>query len=183
MKPSSLCRTILAVGSLALSTSAMELLVETDPATFALHGAAAHLRVRSEAMPGWTVGAGAYLLDFPALMVDLNEANKGEAWDVRIAPGIGLFVDHSLGQSGLQWGMQLGMQRFEASNAGQAKGDGFWNLLVMPRLGWEWHPMGNGFYLFPWAGLGWTRTIAGSSGAYDVAPLVPFATLHAGWQF
>lgn len=178
-------RTLTALGALSLPTSALDLLVETDPATFALKGAAAHVRIRSDAMPGWTVGMGAYLLDFPAPMVDLNAANRDEDWDVRIEPGIGLFVDRSLGEDGrgLQIGMQLGLQRFETSAKAQTGSDGFWNLLVMPRIGWEWHPMDNGFYVFPWAGLGWTNTVKGSTGNYDVAPLVPFATLHAGWQF
>ena len=185
MNTTTLIRSALALGAFAASASALDVLVETDPATFALKGAAGHVRLRSEALPGWTFGAGAYLLDFPAPMIDLNEANRDEDWNVRITPGIGLFLDRSLREDGrgFQYGLQMGMQRYEVSAPGQTGGDGYWNLLVMPRAGYEWHPLDNGFYVFQWAGLGWTSTVAGSSGAYHVAPLVPFATLHMGWQF
>ncbi|MCB9497802.1 MAG: hypothetical protein H6686_13020 [Fibrobacteria bacterium] len=176
---------VAALLAVPLPSSALDFLVETDPATFALKGAAVHVRVRSAAHPGWTVGAGTYALDFPSPMVDLVEANRDEDWEVRIQPGFGLFVDHSNRPDGrgMQLGLQVGMQRYEASAPGRKTGDGYWNLLVMPRAGWEWHPWNNGFYVFPWAGLGWTTTVAGDAGDFHVAPLVPFATLHAGWEF
>jgi len=161
-----------------------EFLLETDPATFAMKGSALHLRTRFDALPGWTLGVGAYVLDLPAPMVDLVPRNEGEDWNVRIEPGIGVFLDKGFGAGGdgLQLGGQVSMQRFELDAPRQKSGD-VWNLLVMPRVGYEWRPFDNGFYVFPWAGLGYTTPVSGDEGAYHVAPLVPFATLHVGWAF
>ena len=176
-----------ALAGLALPFAAhgANLLVETDPATFPLAGGALHLRVRPEACPSWTFGAGIYALDFPSLLVDLTPENKGEDWNVRIQPGIGIFTDRDFGEknSHLTLGGQVGLQRFEVDATGRKGSDGFWNLLIMPRIGYHWAPFDNGFYLFPWAGLGYTKTVSGSTGQFHVAPLVPFATMHVGWEF
>jgi len=167
------------------SAQAADILLETDPATFPLAGGAIHIRVRPAALPEWTFGAGVYALDFPGMLVDLTPENKDEKWDVRIQPGIGLFTDRDFGERShhMTLGAQVGVQRFEVNAPGQEGSDGFWNLLIMPRIGYHWAPFDNGFYMFPWAGIGYTKTISGSTGNFHVAPLVPFATLHLGWEF
>lgn len=169
---------------LAVPAQAVNVLVETDPATFALGGGAIHLRLRPDSSL-CSYGIGAYALDFPSLMVDLHQPNRKEDWKVSIQPGIGLFADRGFGIPSRHWtlGMQAGIQRFSVEAPGQEGSDGYWNLLVMPRAGFHWAPFQNGFYLFPWAGVGYTRTISGTSGDFDVSPVVPFATLHMGWQF
>lgn len=161
-----------------------EFLLETDPATFAMKGGALHLRARFDALPGWTFGLGAYTLDLPSLMVDLVPQNEGEDWSVRIEPGIGLFLDKGFGADGdgLTIGGQVSLQRFELDAPMQDEGD-VWNLLVMPRAGYHWSPFDNGFYVFPWAGIGYTTPVSGDEGSYHVAPVVPFATMHVGWRF
>lgn len=163
---------------------AAQFLLETDPATFAMKGGALHLRTRLASLPGWTFGVGAYALDLPALMVDLVPQNSGEDWSVRIEPGLGLFLDRGFGVDGdgLTIGGQVSLQRFELDAPGQAGGD-VWNLLVMPRAGYQWSPFDNGFYVYPWAGVGYTAPVAGDEGSYHVSPVVPFATLHVGWNF
>lgn len=178
-------KTILSLIALAFAAPhAAEVLVETDPATFAMKGAALHLRARFESLPGWTFGIGSYALDLPSPMVDMVPQNEGEDWNVRIEPGIGLFADKSLREdgNGLTFGGQVSLQRFELDAPGQKAGDA-WNLLVMPRVGYHWSPFDNGFYVFPWAGVGYTAPVAGAAGDYHVAPFVPFATLHVGWNF
>lgn len=179
-----LTSTILLAAALLAPLHAGEILLETDPATFPMKGGALHLRARFDAMPGWTVGVGAYALDLPGLMVDLVPRNADEDWDVRIEPGIGLFLDRGFGAGGdgLTVGGQVSLQRFELEATGQEGGDA-WNVLAMPRVGYHWRPFANGFYLFPWAGVGWTVPVAGDEGDYHVAPIVPFATMHIGWQF
>lgn len=169
----------------AVPAHATGILLETDPATFPLAGGAIHLRLRPATLSQWTFGAGVYALDFPGMLVDLTPENKDEKWNVRIQPGIGLFTDRDFGERNhhMTVGTQVGVQRFEVDAAGLNGSDGFWNLLVMPRIGYHWAPFHNGFYLFPWAGIGYTKTISGSTGDFHVAPLVPFATMHVGWEF
>jgi hypothetical protein len=163
--------------------------VETDPATFVLGGFAVHARVRPAALPHWTLGAGAYALNMPSPMVDIDPANRGEGWSSRIDWAAGLFVDRYFRDDaeGLFVGMQLGWQRFRVARdevAGEARFD---DVLAMPRVGYTWRPFHAGLYVMPWLGVGATARVDGDvkvgGDRYDVLPVVVFATVHAGWRF
>ncbi|MGE0321069.1 MAG: hypothetical protein AB7K71_11730 [Polyangiaceae bacterium] len=167
--------------------AAPSLHMETDPATFAFRGFAAHVRVVPEESH-WSVGAGAYALDFPALLVDANPDNADEGWDVRLSLGLGAFVDYYLRTDTSGWfvGAQLAAQRFHYEREGFAGSAASTSLLAMPRVGYTWFPFDSGLYLMPWFGIGATAPVAGDrqigGEEYDVFPLIPYGALHLGWQ-
>lgn len=165
--------------------------IETDPATFALGGHAAHLRVAPAGMDHWVFGIGTYALDIPDLMTDMNPANKGQGWQPRLDRGLGLFAEYFFDPARKGWfvGGQLAMQDFKLANSNTPGGQAnFTNAVLMTHTGYRWYPKGNRkWYVQPWMGVGYTQTISGQTtvGAqtYDVAPIIPFATLHIGYEF
>jgi len=167
--------------------------LESDPSTFLLGGFSAHVRVAPSVWPRWTVGAGAYALDFPRLMVDLAPANRDEGWQVRMRLGYGVFVDRTLwsrrGDDGLFSGVQLALQHFRVRNdrLGPAAADST-NWLIMPRIGYLFRPFDtSGFYLLGWLGVGATGRLSGDTrvgaDSYQVLPVIAFAAVHVGWSF
>lgn len=173
------------------ATAEPQIFVETDPATFALRGFSAHLRVAPASRPRWVVGVGAYALDLPPPMVELAPSNRDEGWDVRFEIGYGLFVDRFLRAPGEGpfAGFQVAMQHLRIRNERLAAEDArAANLLVMPRVGYLWRPFdGAGLYFNGWLGVGVTGVVAGDTmvGAerYRVLPVIPYAAVHVGWSF
>ncbi len=174
--------TVFVATSIALPARA-DYLVETDPSTFVLGGFAAHVRIAPAATPRWLFGVGAYALDFPSFMVNLAPANRDEGWSVRLRLGYGVFVDRYLTDSteGPFIGIQVAAHHLGASRSDER--NRFVNGLVMPRVGYTWRPFESGFYVLGWFGAGFTRTLAGSAGDYDVFPLLAFGAVHVGWRF
>lgn len=167
----------------------IEWAVEIDPLTFGFRGYGVHLRVSPPQTERLLLGVGAYAMDFPAALVDLNEKNKGEGWQVRVQQGVGLFGEHHFAGVHQGWfvGGQLGLQAFDIENDGLKGKNSFTNVLVMAHGGYTWEPFGRGFYLKPWAGVGFTSRLSGEnrleSQDYDIAPLSGFAALHVGYRF
>lgn len=167
-----------------------QVFVEVDPSTFAFHGYSGHVRVSPGVLPRWTFGAGVYGLDLPRLLVDLDSANRGEGWEVRIRLGGAVFVDRFFdpGREGVFLGAELGLQRYRLGNPRLGiDSAGFTTLLLMPRAGYLWRPFRAGFYVMPWVGAGVAAKVSGETavgaGSYHVPPVPIFATLHVGWQF
>jgi hypothetical protein len=181
---------VLATAVGARSASARPtLMVETDPSTFVLGGFAAHVRAQPEASH-LALGVGAYALDFPDLLVDLDGANRDQGWDVRLRLGVGLFADYYLAPAPRAWffGVQLAAHdyRYRNDHAPGQEAHAV-DAVVMPRVGYLWRPFAAGFYVMPWLGVGATAQLSGSrrvgAQTYDLFPVIPFATLHVGWQF
>jgi len=171
------------------AADATHVFVETDPATFAFEGYAAHARIRPSSTPHWSFGAGVYAMKLPTIMVDVDPANRDRGWSSRIAFAFGAFVDRSFRDDGdgLFVGAQLGAQRFRVTRGGVGGEGDFTAVLAMPRVGYVWRPFDAGFYLMPWLGVGMTAKVGGDTtvgdASYHVLPVVAFATLHAGWRF
>jgi len=170
--------------------AAAKVLVETDPATFAMEGYAVHLRVKPESIKQWALGFGVYALDFPDILVDLNSKNKNKGWDVRLVQGYGPFMDYYFSEDRRGWlvGVQAALQRFRLKNTSVSSSEAsFTNLLIMPRVGYQWFPGKSGFYLFQWFGMGYTTKLHGNTElgtlSYNVAPSIFFGTLHVGYEF
>ncbi len=164
--------------------------VETDPSTFAFGGYAAHFRFKPANSEHLLVGAGTYALDFPSVLVDMNSKNKGKGWDVRIKSAYSVFGEYYFNEAGNKWytGLQAGVQNFSLKNDQTVgKSSGYRNLLLMPSVGYTWYPFRFPLYVKPWLGIGYTTKISGENSleslVYDVAPIVPFFTLHAGYRF
>lgn len=163
--------------------------LEIDPATFAFGGYSLHLRLQPGNSEHLLLGAGTYAMNLPDPMVNLNPENKYEGWDVRISKGYGFFGEYHLAEvnKGLFIGTQLGIQKFRVEKD-DALGDAeFTNSLLMGYLGYSIKPFNNALYIKPWAGIGYTAKLSGttslSSDQYDISPITMFATLHVGYTF
>jgi hypothetical protein len=164
--------------------------VETDPSTFLFKGYALHVRIKPKHSQHWVVGAGAYALDMPSLMVNLNADNKNRGWNVRINSAYGLFGEYYLKEVNRGWflGLQTSIQNYKISNDNLAgTSSRYRNLLLMPSVGYNWHPFRFPLYLKPWAGVGYTTRLSGENRVrdrtYHIVPLVPFFTMHVGFTF
>jgi hypothetical protein len=165
--------------------------IETDPSTFALKGYAIHIRIQPASCKRFLIGAGSYGLTLPDKMVDLNKNNRSEGWDVKIKSAYALYGEYYFKEANRGWfvGEQVGLQNFKISNDQEqsAVAADFRNLLLLTYIGYSWHPYKGRFYIKPWAGLGYTNKITGSTTVgtkvYDVAPLFPFVTFHVGYTF
>lgn len=163
--------------------------IEIDPSTFVFKGYGVHLRWQPKSSDHLLVGAGAYALNMPDFLVDIDKANRGLGWDVRLNQGYGLFGEYFFSEVNKKWftGLQLGMQEHIITNSaieGKAK---YWNSLAMVYGGYSWQPFDFDFYIKPWAGVGYVNKVSGSNEigdlTYGVSPLTGFATLHLGYTF
>jgi hypothetical protein len=169
---------------------ALTLMVETDPATFAFSGYAAHVRVATAYLPGLVLGVGFYGMSVPSIMAEIHPSNRDKGWDVELKNGYGLFADyHFSGKpSGLFVGLQLAVQRWLLRRDRYENAEEYGTLLAMARVGTLWQPFKTaGFYIMPWVGVGATGKIFGKNSigdrAYKVFPVTAFGALHVGWKF
>lgn len=179
--------------SIPLSSQAgIKTAVEIDPSTFLFEGYAGHVRFTPTDPSSWAFGLGAYRMRFPHVLVDINPENSSEDWSVNLASGIGLFGEYFFDeqQSGWYIGTQVAVQTYEVKHKDSGDESAtFSNFLIMPSIGYRWmlSDTGQGFFIKPWFGLGYTQKVDGKTtlgtNEYDISPLVPFMTVHIGYQF
>jgi hypothetical protein len=164
--------------------------LETDPSTFLFKGYAFHIRIKPKNSNHFIIGAGTYALDLPSLMVDMNKDNKNKGWNVRINSAVSLFGEYYLEEANKKWfvGLQIGVQNFKNTNDYiPNKESKYSNLLIMPSIGYNWHPFQSPLYVKPWIGIGYTSKISGDNSIdnsnYSIASILPFVTLHLGYTF
>jgi len=166
-----------------------EFSIEIDPATFLFKGYSIHLRFKPKNSQHLIFGIGAYAMDFPSQLVDLNAKNKNEGWDVRLNQGFGLFGEYHFSEPNKKWflGTQIGIQEYKIENENLSGNEHFTNSLFMGYGGYTWRVFNDKFYIKPWAGIGYTSKISGNNSLenleYDIAPITMFATLHIGYTF
>jgi hypothetical protein len=183
---------LLALACVAVVSSARahtSVMVETDPSTFVFSGFAVHARVAPDD-GHWVGGAGAYALDFPSALVDMNSANRDQGWDVRLQIGGAAFVDYSFAPGARGWfvGVETALQSYRYRNAATPGSEAnALNVVVMPRAGYQWHPFDAGLYVTPWIGLGVQTQVSGSRSVgdkeYSLSPWIPYGAVHVGWQW
>lgn len=185
-------KSILIAASIILSANATagnnQFSVETDPATLAFNGYAAHIRMAPKQWENWSLGLGVYALDIPNFM--LTADNKDKGWNSRLQRGIGLFAEYYLNQSRQGWffGAQLAKQDYALSKDSNNSETVYSNQLLMLHSGYRWYPAStNAWYVQPWLGLGYTRTSAGHASLageqFHISHFIPFATVHLGYEF
>ena len=162
--------------------------IETDPSTFLFKGYAIHFRIKPKNSKHLLIGAGAYALDLPNVMVDLNADNKQKGWNVRINSAYSIFGEYYFKEANSKWflGLQTGVQNYKNTNDNISNAESkYSNLLIMPSVGYTWQPFKVPFYIKPWAGLGYSTKLSGENSVdnltYNISPLVPFLTLHVGY--
>ena len=172
-----------------LKESKSNISLEIDPVTFGFNGYGIHLRIKPKNNKHLLLGIGAYAMDMPNALVDLNKKNKGKGWDVRLNQGYGFFGEYHLSKVNKKWfvGGQLGLQEYKIENSSIAGNEKFTNGLLMAYGGYTWQLFDTGFYIKPWGGFGITSKFSGTNtlgnSKYDIAPIVIFATLHIGYTF
>ena len=163
--------------------------IEIDPATFVWNGFSIHARFQPKNSRHLLVGAGAYGLDLPDFLVDLNPKNASQGWEVRINQGLSAFGEYHFSEVNRKWfvGTQIGVQTFEIENSDVSGSNQFNNLLAMGYVGYTVKPFGDKLYFKPWAGVGYTSKIAGENRLahleYNIQPITMFLTLHVGYTF
>jgi hypothetical protein len=168
-------------------TSKTEFSVEIDPLTFGLRGYGVHLRIKPKNSEHLLLGAGAYAMDFPDVLVNLNESNKDMGWNVRLNQGYGLFGEYHFSEVNKKWfvGAQLAIQEFKIQKDfydGESK---FSNMLLMGMGGYTLQPFEQPVYFKFWGGVGYTSQISGENtigdAKYDISPVLLFGALHIGY--
>lgn len=164
--------------------------LETDPSTFAFKGYAIHFRIKPKECKHILLGAGTYALDMPSIMVDMNGENKNKGWEVRINSAYSFFGEYYFKEANQKWfvGLQAGVQNFKNKNEKLPnQNNKYSNMLLMPSIGYNWQPFKFPMYIKPWMGIGYTTKITGENNIgsmkYDIAPILPFATVHLGYTF
>lgn len=162
--------------------------IEIDPATYAFKGDSLHIKFTSDNAPQWRWGIGTYSLVMPELLVDVNSKNKDKNWTVEIERAYGLFAEYYFDPSQKGWfiGGQISEQTFQIDNPTTHQTE-FSNGLLMLNLGYKWSIKNSSFYLLPWAGMGYTKTIDNKDGrvasGFDVDPVTAFMSVHLGYEF
>ena len=162
--------------------------LEIDPATYAFKGDSLHIKFTPDQSPQWRWGLGTYSMEVPDLMVDINEENRDENWDVEIKRAYGLFTEYYFNSSQSGWfvGGQISQQKVQIEKIGVQSTE-FTNNLFMMNLGYKWKIKNSSFYMLPWAGIGYTKTVdnkhARVESGFDVNPVVAFMTVHLGYEF
>jgi hypothetical protein len=160
--------------------------LETDPSTFLFKGYAFHIRIKPKNYEHLITGAGVYALDMPDFLVNLSADNKDKGWSVRINSAVSLFGEYYFKEANKKWfvGLQAGVQNYKNTNDNIANNEyKYRNLLIMPSIGYNWHPFKNGLYVKPWVGLGYTTKISGDNSTYKISPVTSFVTVHVGYTF
>lgn len=164
--------------------------LETDPATFLLDGYSLHFRFTlPDIAPNWVFGAGIYRMELPDPLRKTVITNADRDLEITLTQGYGLFVEYYLRPDRQGWflGGQVGITRFELHNPSLGPDADYTTLLIMPRIGYRWLPFQNGFYILPWAGIGYTPLLSGETAigerTYHRSGILPFFTLHLGYQF
>lgn len=163
--------------------------VEIDPMTFGFKGYGFHLRMSPKNSDHLLLGLGAYAMDFPSVLVDLNKKNKDQGWSTRLNQGYGLFAEHHFTEVNKKWfvGGQLAIQEYKIENETTDGSEKFSNFLLMAYTGYTWQPFDFNLYIKPWMGIGYTSKVTGENvlggKTYDIAPILMFATLHVGYTF
>lgn len=164
-----------------------ETYLETDPLTWMLNGRSLNIKRSSTIHNNVTVGLGYFSLELPDIMIDQNRKNKNKGWDVAVNNGYEFYIDYYLSDPDKGWftGLQMSLYDFEIEK--DKNKSNFNSVVSLWRSGYLWRPAGTGFYLMPWAAIGYTQKSSGSNNVngekYDVEPVVLFATLYLGYSF
>ncbi len=163
--------------------------IEVDPFAFLSNGYGTHFRYKPANTEHILIGVGAYAINIPSVLVDINKENKGEGWDVRLNRGYGIFLEYHLNRvhQGAFFGSQFNMQKYEIGKEAIENSVNYTTVGAMIYGGYSWQIASSNVYIKPWMGLGYSGKIDGvnvlEGEEYAISHLTPFATLHIGYSF
>jgi hypothetical protein len=160
---------------------------ECDPFPFATGRYGCQVGVRHAALHGVRISVASFSLDVPDFIAEVG-GNDGFHLDVR--PSGAIYVLKYLrpaGQDGLAVGGALRLLRLEYEHDDfpgmRAKAT---ELSPEAIVGYQWHPLHNGFYVQPWLGLSITAYRDGErvvgDREYEGLPVQPFFTVNIGYE-
>ena len=163
--------------------------VELDPMTTALGARNLLLYIEPPALPHWSLSGVIFASDFPDFVDGmLSYRNRDKGLDIKVKASPGMTVDYFFEGPRQGWhaGVFMFLWRYEVERGGDRAA--FINHIVLPRLGYRWFPFDAvDFYVDPFAGLMFEYTIDGDTRVDGTraqpTPLIPFATVHAGYHF
>jgi hypothetical protein len=158
--------------------------LEIDPINYAVRGGwSATAFVRPGPLPHWRFGASIYAGDLPSFAME-------EGWAARIEPGMAVHAQYFLSRDakGFFLGALASLNRWDYTFEGMSGSARVDEVSVMPAIGYQWFPFGDGLVIKPWLGVGIPLYARGEATlgteTHDRAiPVAPFATLHLGYQF
>ena len=160
---------------------------ELDPLTFANLGYGVQVGIRHPALRGLRLAVASFSLHVPDVIAQLG-GNDG--FDLRVRPSAALYALYYFappGRDGLAIGGSLRYlrpryQHEDVPGAEVTVGEVSPEVIV----GYQWHPLHNGFYLQPWFALGVVVAHDGEptvgAHTYDELPVIPFFTVNVGWE-
>lgn len=176
--------------------------VEVDPIVpIALHGLGGHFMWQPVWAKRWVLGVAIIARGtMPDFIMNLDSKNKNQGWHYKINQGAGVEAEYYWRESNNKWftGIQLFTQEINLTNDYEPQiAEHRTNLgMAVLTAGYKWYPFRHlGFYLKPWAGVGYTGVIHGAFSPkvipntlvggheYHIQKLTPFATVHIGYRF
>jgi hypothetical protein len=182
-----LCFNLIAQAQETETNTKHRISLELDPATFVFKGYSGHLRWQPKKSDHWLLGIGAYAMNMPDALVNINKHNRNRDWEVRLNFGVGMFFEHYSKQvnNGWFWGSQIGMQQYKIEQATTTGTSTFQSSLLMGYTGYTFPIKKSKWYVKPWAGIGYASKISGNASVneqtYNISPITMFATLHVGY--
>ncbi len=163
--------------------------IELDPITTAMGAKNLLVNIAPPKLSNWSLTGIAFAADFPGWVDNiLSYRNRDEEFNSRINLSPGASVDYYIEneRSGWHTGLLMFLWRYEVTrNNDRAR---FINHIVMPRVGYRWFPFETvDVYLDPFAGVMFEYNVDGNNqvdgSTVRPTPIVPFATIHAGYHF
>jgi hypothetical protein len=160
---------------------------ELDPLTFANGGYGGQIGIRHPAMHGVRLAIASFSLHVPDL---LAQVGGNDGFDLRVRPSgalYALYYPRPTGRDGIAIGASLRYLRlrYEHDDVPGQRAD-VSEISPEAIVGYQWHPLHNGFYLQPWLALGITLSRRGDAVVgdkhYSALPIQPFFTVNIGWE-
>ena len=118
------------------------------PGTFFFEGYGVHLRWQPKECGHMLFGIGGYAMNMPDAIVDMNEKNKDQGWEVRLNQGVSLFGEYHFSEVNQKAfvGVQAGVQEYKLENEGITGSEKVSNALLMGYGGYTFPLFKSSFY-------------------------------------
>lgn len=168
--------------------SESQIYIETDPTALFFNGFSLVAKRSSTFADKLNVGVGFYKSTLPDFFIDDNEKLVGKGWSGKNV-GTDFFFDYFFfdANEGFSAGMTVSLYKFTVARNNQEVS--YNSLGGTARIGYTWRPFKKfeGFYVFPWVGLGADEKISGTNTidgeSFETPPVSFIPALQIGFSF